>query len=260
MQPSRLLFENFLKPRPAPRGIDVFSILRHFAIVTYAVDPNRLRKLIHPRFELLSVQVGGQERALISVVPFQEFEFRRAAGFSPRFHMAQTNYRVYVIDSQNGDACVWFIGSLLDSYSVVVPRYLWKLPWHYGRMRFDCEIEDGRYSLYKVETRSAWGGAHLSLRQEPGFTQQHVGFSDEESAMVYLTHPLNGYYYRRDGRLGSYKVWHDRLQLSPARLLDAHFDVLERLEIATAGEQRSPYSVLVCPQTEFTVYLPPVLA
>jgi uncharacterized protein YqjF (DUF2071 family) len=260
VRPKRLLFADFLKERPAPGGIDVFSILRHFAIVTYAVEPERLRKLIHPRFELLTIQVGGSQRALISVVPFEELEFRLAKGYSPKFRMAQTNYRVYVIDTQNGEACVWFIGSLLDSYSVVVPRYLWKLPWHYGRMRFDCQLEDGRYSEYKMETRSNWGAARLRLRQDAGAGLQLPGFTDDESALVYLTHPLTGYYYRRDGRLGSYKVWHDRLRLSPARLVDANFAVLERLGICTAEEQLSPYSTLVQAQTEFTIYLPPELA
>jgi uncharacterized protein YqjF (DUF2071 family) len=260
VQPQRLLFADFLKERPAPRGIDVFSILRHFAIVTYAVPPEQLRPLIHPRFELLTIEVGGSPRALISVVPFEELEFRLARSPFPRFRMAQTNYRVYVYDTQKKEPCVWFIGSLLDSPSVVVPRYIWKLPWHYGRMRFDCKIADGLYTDYKMETRSSWGEARLRLRQEAGASQQHAGFADEESALVYLTHPLSGYYTRRDGKLGSYKVWHDRLKLTPAKVEDANFAVLERLQIASAQEQLSPYSVLVQLQTEFTIYLPPALA
>lgn len=259
MRPQQVTFAKFLKDRPTPHGIDVLSILRHFAIITYAVEPARLRKLIHPRFELLTIEVHGQERALISVVPFEDLDFRRAAGYSPRLRMGQTNYRIYVVDTQNNEACVWFIGSLLASLSVMMPRYLWKPPWYYGSMSFDCELTDRRYSKYEMKTRSSWGGAHLSLRQDAGFSQQHHGFADEESALVYLTHPLSGYYYRRDGRLGRYNVWHDRLQLQPARLLDAHFDVLERLEIANHAEQQTPYSVLVQPQTEFTVYLPPRL-
>jgi uncharacterized protein YqjF (DUF2071 family) len=260
VQPQKVRFADLVTERPAPRGIDVFSILRHFAIITYAVEPERLRPLIHPRFELLTIEVGGSSRALISIVPFEELEFRLALSAFPRFRMAQTNYRVYVYDTKNNEACVWFIGSLLDSPSVVVPRYLWKLPWHYGRMRFDCEVQDGRYSHYKLETRSTWGEARLTLHQEAGYTRAHTGFTDEESALAYLTHPLTGYYYRRDGRLGSYKVWHDRLQLSPAQVQDAHFTVLERLGIVTPAEQLAPYSVMVQPQTEFTIYLPPGLA
>lgn len=243
--------------RPQPKGIDVVSTLWHFAIVTYAVPPERLRPLIDARFELLTVPVNGQPRALISIVPFAELDFRLAAYPSPQFAFRQTNYRVYVIDKQSGEHCVWFIGSLLDSITVLIPRYVWKLPWHHGRMRFDCELQDGAYTSYEMETRSAWAPASLRLSQEAGLQQTHAGFPDEETALVCLTHPLTGYYYRRDGRLGSYSIWHDRLQLQPARLRSARFELLERMGILGEAEQQKPYSLLVQAETEFTIYLPP---
>lgn len=259
MQPLR--FIDVARPKPRPRGIDVVSTLLHFAIVTYAVPAERLRPLVHERFELLTVPVDGVPRALISVVPFQELDFRLAAYPSPQFRFGQTNYRVYVTDRTTGQPCVWFLGSLLDSITVVVPRYLWKLPWHHGRMHFDCALGgDGLYSHYAIETRSAWGGAMLELRQAEGLTQQHAGFPDEETALVYLTHPLSGYYTRRDGKLGSYSIWHDTLAMHPAQVVEARFDALQRLGVASFEEQRRPYSVLVQAQTEFTIYLPPGLA
>lgn len=259
MQPLR--FADVARPKPRPRGIDVVSTLLHFAIVTYAVPPERLRRLVHERFELLTVPVEGEERALVSVVPFQELDFRLAAYPSPQFRFGQTNYRVYVTDRTTGQPCVWFLGSLLDSVTVIVPRYLWKLPWHHGRMHFDCALgADERYSHYAIETRSAWGGARLELHQTAGLTQPHGGFPDEETALVYLTHPLNGYYTRRDGKLGSYSIWHDRLNMHAAKVVEARFDALERLGVANFQEQRTPYSVLVQPETEFTIYLPPGLA
>ncbi len=256
MAPRPLSFKDCLIPRPTPRGIDVVSLLHHFAIVTYAVDPVRLRSLIDPRFELLMVEVNGQERALISIVPFTEVNFGLAAYPSPRFRFNQTNYRIYVTDTKTGDHCVWFIGSLLHSITVLIPRYIWKLPWHYGQMQFDCELHGGYYKRYKMTTRSSWADAELELVTEPGLRSAHHGFPDDESALAYLTHPLKGYYYRRDGRLGSYSVWHDRLNMQPAHLKSARFDVLDRLGIASLEEQQKPYSVLVQPETEFTVYLP----
>lgn len=259
MQPLR--FADIARPKPRPRGIDVVSTLLHFAIVTYVVPPERLRPLVHERFELLTIEVDGEPHALVSVVPFQELDFRLAAYPSPQFRFGQTNYRVYVTDRTTGQPCVWFLGSLLDSVTVVIPRYLWKLPWHHGRMHFDCMLgTDGHYSHYAIETRSAWGAARLELRQTAGLTQQHNGFADEETALVYLTHPLSGYYTRRDGKLGSYSIWHDRLKMYAAEAVEARFDALERLGVASFEEQCTPYSVLVQPETEFTIYLPPGLA
>lgn len=254
---SPLRFADLARPRPQPKGIDVVSTLRHFAIVTYAVPPERLRPLVDPRFELLTVPVNGQPRALISIVPFAELDFRLAAYPSPQFAFRQTNYRIYVVDKQTGEHCVWFIGSLLDSATVIIPRYIWKLPWHHGRMRFDCTLAGGAYTRYAMETRSAWAPASLQLTQEAGLQHTHAGFPDEETALVCLTHPLAGYYYRRDGRLGSYSIWHDRLQLQPARLRSARFELLERMSILSHAEQQQPYSLLLQAETEFTIYLPP---
>lgn len=257
MAPHPLSFKDCLIPRPKPRGIDVVSLLHHFAIVTYAVDPARLRRRVHPRFELLTIEREGRKRALISIVPFAEVNFGLAAYPSPRFRFNQTNYRVYVTDTKTGDHCVWFIGSLLDSITVLIPRYLWKLPWHYGQMQFDCELDGKSYKHYRMRTRSKWADAELELVTEAGLKSAHYGFPDEESALAYLTHPLKGYYYRRDGKLGSYSIWHDRLNMQPARLASARFDVLDRMGIAGLEEQQEPYSVLVQPEAEFTVYLPP---
>jgi hypothetical protein len=72
-----------------------------------------------------------------------------------------------------------------------------------------------------------------------------------------LTHPLTGYFHRRDGRLGSYRVWHDRLAMHPGRLVAARFGLLDRLGQVPPAEQGRPHSVLLQPEVEFTVYLPP---
>ena len=55
-------------------AIDAITTLRHFALVTYAVPPERVRPLIHPRFDLDLVTIDGAPRALLSVV--LTFRFR----------------------------------------------------------------------------------------------------------------------------------------------------------------------------------------
>ena len=58
-------------------------------------------------------------------------------------------------------------------------------------------------------------------------------------------------------RLGTYRVWHDRLQTKPATLLHAKFDLLDRMNLVSFENQLNPYSVLIEPVNEFTIYLPP---
>lgn len=254
-----LSFADFLHPRPRPRGLDVVSQLHHFAIITYAVDPARLKPHIHERFKLDTVTIDGDEKALLSVVPFIDVDFTSAVYLFPKLRMGQTNYRIYVIDQETNKRAVWFLGTTLDSWTQAIPYYLWKLPWHRGRMTFDCQYNNQleRYDYYRMRTASAWAPAEVELVQTAVAEPDLSGFCDLETGLICLTHPLTGFYFRRDGKLGSYQVWHERLTMQPGQLISASFGLLERLEMVTLAEQQRPHSVLLDPHNEFTVYLPP---
>ncbi len=249
--------------RPPTSGIDVTTKLRHFAIITYAIAPEKLLPHLHPRFEPDCItDKHGNRRALISVVPFLDvdFHFERLPWLT--FTFGQTNYRAYVIDRETGERFVWFFGTCLDSWTNVVPRVLWRLPWHRGQIRFDCEYDqrEGRYRRYEMRTKSAWAKASLTLADSGESPQTLAGFPTLESGLVVLTHPLRGYYYRRDGKLGSYHIWHDRLNLSVGSCENARFALLKSLDLVPFAEQNRPHSVLIQHETEFTIYLPPQAA
>src|SRR5262249_51967150 len=110
-----------------------------------------------------------------------------------------------------------------------------------------------------IETKSRWAPAQLELVHEPSDVLSFPGFPDAETALVVLTHPLRGYYTRRDGRLGTYSVWHDRLSPDAGRVRVARFGLLDRLCLVPLSDQSRPYSVLIQPTTEFLVRLPPRL-
>ncbi|TVP46636.1 MAG: DUF2071 domain-containing protein [Halomonas sp.] len=260
MQESRK-FEDYLIERPKPKGIDVLCGLKHFAIITYAVPAERFKGLFPERFVLDTVELDGQQMGLISVVPFIDVDFTSAVFPFPKFTMGQTNYRIYIIDKHTGERCVWFLGTTLDSWTLVIPRHLWNLPWHSGRVSFDCDYNEatGLYRHYRMETVSNWAEASVELTQSKELGFDFPGFPDTESALVYLTHPLAGFYYRRDGKLGSYRVWHKDLAVKPAGLKSARFKLLSDLNIVHLHEQNSPYSVLIEPINEFTIYLPPAV-
>ncbi len=247
-----------LLQRPSVGGIDAITTLRHFAIVTYAVPQERLRLLVHPRFELDCVTLEGQRRALLSVVPFEDQDFRAAAFWSPRWRFGQTNYRIYIRDRQTGARAVWFLGTTLGSWTVALPRHVWRLPWHFGRFRMTCAQEpSGRYSCFRMVTKSKWAPALLDIEDDGEAPTSLPGFPDVQTGLVVLTHPLTGYYERRDGHLGSYAVWHNRLTPSAGRLREAKWGLLDRLGIVPFDEQHEPHSVLIQPRIEFTVRLPP---
>ena len=257
MQPT-LRISDFLHDRAAPSGIDVLCKLQHFAIITYAFDPGRFANVMPRRFRLDTVLIDGAEKALISVVPFVDVDFTSAVYPFPKFKMGQTNYRIYIVDTHTGEKCVWFLGTTLDSWTRAIPYFVWNLPWYSGDVRFDCsQGSDGTYCKYSMETTADWAPARVEIVGEPSAALSLPGFPDIETGLVSLTHPLRGFYHRRDGKLGTYHVWHKQLNVVAGRLLSANFGLLNRLGIVTTNEQQMPHSVLLEPVNEFTIYLPP---
>ncbi len=254
-----LKLKDFLQPRPTPKGIDILCKLHHFAIITYAVTPSRFDGLFPERFKLDTLIINGEEKALISVVPFIDVDFTSAVFPFPKFTMGQTNYRIYIIDRETNERCVWFLGTTLDSWTLAVPRFCWNLPWYSGEVKFDCKFNDSQkiYSKYKMTTEATWAPAKVELSQTKDTPIKLPGFPDTETGLVYLTHPLAGFYYCRDGKLGTYRVWHKQLEVSSANLVSASFGLLSRLGLVTQDEQQAAHSVLIEPMNEFTIYLPP---
>ena len=257
-----LKFDSELLTKRLPSGIDVETTLANFAIVTYFVEKSALRPHVHERYELDCVTApDGTQKALISVVPFLDRDFRFICCPWPRFAFGQTNYRAYVTDSETGEHLAWFFGTSLDSWSVNIPHYLWKLPWHRGRIRFDTQYdqEASRYTRYRMETQSKWAPAELELKDTGLPPQELAGFEDLETGLVLITHPLRGVFYRRDGELGSYSIWHDRIQVTEAKITRASFPLLEKLELVPEGDTAAIHSVLIQPEVDFTIYLPPAV-
>ena len=104
---------------------------------------------------------------------------------------------------------------------------------------------------------SAWAPAEIELEDTGAPPERLEGFDDLQSGLFVLTHPLEGAFYRRDGQLGGYSVWHERLRCTLGRAVRMHVELFERLGLVDAAEQQKPHSVLIQPETEFTIYLPP---
>ena len=257
-----LRFTPEMLTRPDPGRSGAETTLHHFAIVTYLVDPTLLKRHLHPRFEPLRVPApDGSARALVSVVTFFDRDFRFTRWPRAARSFGQTNYRAYVVDRSTGAQVAWFFGTCVDSLAVAVPRFVWKLPWHRARMTFDCSYDAGarRYAAYRVSTSSGWAPGELEVEDSGTPASAFAGFDRLEPAQVVLTHPLQGFYFRRDNRLGSYRIWHDRMEMTEGRVTRARYPLLADLGLVPIGDMRNVHSVLLQPEIPFTVYLPPLV-
>jgi len=258
---ASLRFTPEMLTRPDPGRSGAETTLHHFAIVTYYVDATLLKRHLHPRFEPVRVAaLDGSSRALVSVVTFFDHDFRFTGLPRAVRSFGQTNYRAYVVDRTTGGYVAWFFGTCVDSITVAIPRYLWRLPWHRARMTFECAYDDRaqRYESYRVTTTSGWAPGEVEIEDSGNPAAAFTGFASLESAQVVLTHPLEGFFFRRDNRLGSYRIWHERMHTTEGRVSHARYPLLADLGLVPLGDTRNIHSVLLQREIPFTIYLPPI--
>lgn len=244
------------------------TTLSHFALINYAFPPERLRPHIpNDRFDIPTFQIGGKPMAMLSAVPFWDFDFRFRHIFPfVKLGFGQTNHRAYLIDRKTGEHVVWFFGTTLGSPVVAFPNLVWGLPWHYARYKLECDYnaDEGRYNRYEQWIESKWCSGRVSLTDTgkpvsalEGFALE--GFPDAVAMKLILTHPIEGYFYRRDGRVGTYAVRHPEMKLTLGESNETYFSLYERLGILSREEMAKPHSVMICHEIPFEVLLPPRL-
>ncbi len=241
--------------------IDVDTRLLHFALINYALPKERLAQHIPTaRFDIPEFSIGGKRLAMMSAVPFVDVDFH-FIHFFPflKFRFGQTNYRVYVVDKKTGQHSAWFFGTTLGSPVVHIARTLWQIPWHYARYQFGCRYnaQAKRYDRYGYTVDSDWCQADIKLEDTGEPITVVDGFTSYDEMKLILTHPVDGYFYRLDGKPGRYSIWHPEMQLTFGRAGYLHFGLYERLGLLTKEEMGHPHSIFMCPEIAFKVYLPP---
>src|SRR5262249_23038315 len=131
--------------------------------------------------------------------------------------------------------------------------------WHRARMEFECRYDAAniRYGTYSVKTRSNWSPGSLAISDTGQPPRALPGVTNLEAGLVFLTHPLRGYFFRRDGALGSYSIWHGRTTPTVGIVREARYPLLQRLDLIEEGRVDDIHSVLIQPAIDFTIYLPP---
>ncbi|WP_170223090.1 DUF2071 domain-containing protein [Nonomuraea turkmeniaca] len=235
-------------PRPRPRWHHARTDLDDFAIVSFRVDAGALAGHLPEGFAPMEMAFDDGPGALVSAVAFkdQDFHFR----FLPQVRMncGQINYRTYV--TAHGKPGVWFFGTALDHPVVAIPQHLWGMPWRRDDIRIeaDWEAAPARWRL----TAGDAGCEATELRRPPAFLE---GFMDEDGWLELLTHPTQGWYQRRDGKVGAYSIWHPVMRPRYFAAADASFPVFERLGLIAPDTR--PHSILAQPRLHFDIHTPP---
>ncbi len=260
MNSYREILNQRLKPI-CPNILDVESKLTHFALINYALPKNRLEKYIPAeRFEIPEFDIDGEKMALMSAVPFldEDFKFTKLFPFKS-FRFMQTNFRVYVVDRQTNEQVVWFFGTTLGAYYVYLPKILWKIPWHYAKYQTEFEYDNAakKYNRFEVKSESDWCSSNINILDTGEPVASHAGFENLDAIKLILTHPIQGFFYRTDNKLGTYSVWHKELEITQGTADGIYFSLYERLGLLSKAEMNNPVSIFICPEIVFQVILPP---
>jgi hypothetical protein len=246
----------FHEPERRPRRwIDAVTLLRHFALVTFDVDPQALASALpgglRPEVRRLD---DGRDRAFVSAVSFRDVDFRFQAAQIVKVAFNQTNYRAYVI-GPGGERGVHFFETTLDSRTAVLPRRLWGMPWFGGHTTIEATWDGERCVAYRHVCTGERNGVDAAFTGSDLPVGRLDGFADLDDGAMVITHPLTGWFVRPDGGLGRYSVWHPRLRPTLGSAVRARYGVFERLGLVATGA--NPHSVLLQPEVEFDVHLPP---
>ena len=240
-------------------SLDVNTLLKHFIQVNYAIPPERMSPYIPDQFEIYTIELEDQQKALISVVNFYDtdFHFRRLFPFL-KFNYYQTNFRTYLIHKETNEHCVWFFGTIFGSGIYRIPKMLWQLPWRYGDYRTKFTFKDSRYHEFQQSFSSGPLNHRIHLTDSGEPMGLLPGFTDLDHQKLILTHPVTGFFARKNGEVSTYSIWHPEMYLTTANATDLYFGLYEDLELLKPNEMLSPHSILVTPAIEYDIHLPPL--
>ncbi len=231
------------------------SWLDHLAIVTWAVDPGRLARLLPADWVPLRWERSGTDVSLVSMVSFLDRDFRFNFWPWTRLRCGQINYRAYV--RHRDQTGVWFFGTSLDSRLVAVPRALWKMPWHRDHIQVSAVWHGDRLDHMQVHASGPWGGADADLvtANGPVGAPPIAGLAMGADLSDVLVDPFIGWYGRTNGGVGRYSVAHDHMKMTPCRALSARSAVFERLGLI--GPHTHPIDARATRQIRFDILTPP---
>lgn len=131
------------------------------------------------------------------------------------------------------------------------------MPWEYGKYNASFTIENNTYSEYSIDFKSKHGVGEVQLQSTCEKMKIHSGFTSLEEQLLILTHPVTGYYYLKNGQIGSYEIWHPQMELYEGKSQKIYFELFENLGFLSREEMNEAHSILMTKEIEFDILMPP---
>jgi len=210
-------------------------VMRDMLFITWAVEPEVVRKLVDERLELDTKSYSnGRVVAFVSAVCFRVDEVRSRALPLPSLSFQQVNYRVYVRAREVPAVC--FLEMKVNSRLVTALAGLMNVPVHFEDI--DITTSPGNTGSLQYAVKSP------GLRAAAMISQNDVETAlDGNIEPRFITHRLVGYVGAGNGMF-RINVEQPGLDAVPARVQSVQAPSLEQLGLLTPDQSAQSYSAL----------------
>jgi uncharacterized protein YqjF (DUF2071 family) len=210
-------------------------VMRDMLFITWAVEPEVVRKLVDDRLELdTKIDANGHVVAFVSAVCFRVDDVRSRALPLPSLSFQQVNYRVYVRAGEVPAVC--FLEMKVNSRMVTAMTSFLSVPVHYEDI--DITTLPGSNGSLHYTVKSAGLRAEAITGQDAVETEL-----DGKVEAQFVTHRLVGYVGAGNGTF-RIDVEQPGLDAVSARVQNVQAPILEQLDLLTPVESAHPYSAL----------------
>ncbi|MBA3035314.1 MAG: hypothetical protein FP814_02355 [Desulfobacterium sp.] len=215
--------------------------LHNVFYISYLVPAARIRSLVPKALKLASDE---NNKVYVSFVAMKCLRARFSVFPLIKLSYYQLNLRTYVSDPKTGDAAVYFFNSGVSLGIIPVLTRFIGIAWE--KISFNVSKDyKGRY-----HATGYWLG-EFSFEIDIAPSKK---LNDAEA--LHITGPMMGFI-GPEGKTQGFRINHQALKVYPAVLNNIEFPLPLDNGLVTSKELHDPDSVLVVPEAEFMISLPP---
>ncbi|MFH2044140.1 MAG: DUF2071 domain-containing protein [Pseudomonadota bacterium] len=215
--------------------------LHNVIYISYLVPADRIRPFVP---HVLNLVPDENNKVYISFVAMECRQTRLSAFPFIKFSYQQLNLRTYVSDPKTGDLAVYFFNSGVSLGFISVLTRLIGIAWE--KITFNLNKGyDGKYNA-----TGYWLG-DFNFEIDTALSKEL-----NNSTVSHITNPMMGFI-GPEGKTRSFKIYHKALKVYSAVLNKIKFPLPEEKGFITYKELTNPDSVLMVPEAEFIIFLPP---
>lgn len=216
--------------------------LHNLLYLSYLIPADRLRPLVPSGLTLDS----SENKVFISIVAMQCRMVHLSCLQWPSFGYDQLNLRTYVIDPKTGNPAVYFFQSGVSSRIISVATCILGMPWTHISFNLLTERSANGNDFYRAIGN--WNG-EIEILMKSSLVK-----NTQDNIIKHITEPMAGFI-GRGKKLKRIVIEHKVLDVRFLSLSQIKFNLPVYAGLLAATELDKPDSVLIVPQSRFSVFI-----